>query len=112
MAWRARKRVDDTPLAITELVQNAFQHTSDGGELALSRPDDVVLIEVFDHSPDDLRQLMGPHPRRIGGHSMLLVEAVSRGTASGTTSTGKVVVGAPTRPAACQPMTCPFVVMR
>jgi hypothetical protein len=51
---------------------------------------------------------VGPDPRRIGGHSMLLVEAVSRGTASGTTSTGKVVGGARTRPATGQPMTCPL----
>jgi hypothetical protein len=90
MTWQAQELVDDTLLVITELVQNVFQHTDDGGELALSRPGDVVLVEVFDRSPD-LPQLLGPDPRRIGGRGMLLVDAVSRGWGSRTTPTGKVV---------------------
>ena len=83
-------RIPDTILVITELVQNVLQHTGDGGELALSRDDDTVLVEVYDRS-SALPRLYRPDPRRIGGRGMLLVSAVSRKWGSRRTATGKVV---------------------
>jgi anti-sigma regulatory factor (Ser/Thr protein kinase) len=90
LAWQASELVDDTLLVITELVQNVLQHTADGGELALSRRRDVVLVEVFDRSAD-MPHLLGPDPRRVGGRGMLLVNAVSQEWGSRPTPTGKVV---------------------
>jgi hypothetical protein len=90
ITWQAAELVDDTLLVITELVHNVIQHTGDGGELALSRPHDAVLVEVFDHSRD-LPQLLKPDPRRVGGRGMLLVDAVSHAWGSRHTPTGKVV---------------------
>jgi hypothetical protein len=90
LSWQAAELVDDTLLVITELVQNVIQHTGHGGELALSHPSDVVLVEVFDSSRD-LPRVIGPDPRRLGGRGMLLVDAISRAWGSQLTATGKVV---------------------
>nr|WP_296069264.1 ATP-binding protein [uncultured Actinoplanes sp.] len=88
--WQAAEQVDDTLLVITELVQNVIQHTGDGGELALSHPSGVVVVEVFDSSRD-LPRVLGPDPRRLGGRGMLLVDAVSHAWGTHLTATGKVV---------------------
>ncbi|MFI6077181.1 ATP-binding protein [Actinoplanes sp. NPDC051343] len=88
--WQTAELVDDTLLVITELVQNVIRHTGDGGEVALSHRGDVVLVEVFDHSPD-LPELLAPDLRRLGGRGMLLIDAVSHGWGSRSTPTGKVV---------------------
>ena len=90
LAWQNAELVNDTLLVITELVQNVIQHTGDGGELALSRPSDIVVVEVFDSSRD-LPKVIRPDPRRLGGRGMLLVAAVSRAWGSRLTATGKVV---------------------
>ncbi len=88
--WQDREAVGDTLLVITELVQNVIQHTGDGGELALSRRPDAVLVEVFDGSPQPPR-LQRPDPRRIGGRGMVVVEAMSLAWGSRPTDDGKVV---------------------
>jgi anti-sigma regulatory factor (Ser/Thr protein kinase) len=90
IGWQAAELVDDTLLVITELVHNVIQHTGDGGELAVSRPRDVVRVEVFDHS-QDLPRLLKPAPHRIGGRGIMLVNAVSQEWGSRLTPTGKVV---------------------
>lgn len=88
--WQGRDAVDDTLLVITELVQNVIQHTDDGGELALTRRPDAVLIEVFDGSRQ-MPRLRQPDPRRLGGRGMVVVEAMSRAWGSQPTDGGKVV---------------------
>jgi anti-sigma regulatory factor (Ser/Thr protein kinase) len=88
--WQAQDLVDDTLLVISELVQNVIQHTGDGGELAVSRLPDTLLVEVFDHSPT-MPRLYPPDPRRVGGRGMLVVDAISYTWGSRPTPTGKVV---------------------
>jgi anti-sigma regulatory factor (Ser/Thr protein kinase) len=90
IGWQAAELIDDTLLVITELVHNVIQHTGDGGEVTISRPCDVVRVEVFDHS-QDLPQLLKPAPERIGGRGIMLVDAVSQEWGSRLTPTGKVV---------------------
>ena len=90
ISWQAAELVDDALLVITELVHNVIQHTGDGGELMISRPRDLVLVEVFDHSRD-LPRLLKPAPDRVGGRGMMLVDAVSRDWGSRVIPSGKVV---------------------
>jgi hypothetical protein len=88
--WQEGDAVDDTLLVITELVQNVIQHTGDGGELALSRRPDAVLVEVFDGS-HKMPRVQRPDPRRVGGRGMVVVEAMSLAWGSRPTGDGKVV---------------------
>ena len=98
-AWQEPDVVDDTLLVVTELIHNVVQHTGGGGELVISRPHDVVLVEVSDHSRD-LPRLLPADPRRVGGRGMLLVDAISDGWGTRLSGAGKVVwVRLPAMPA-------------
>jgi anti-sigma regulatory factor (Ser/Thr protein kinase) len=88
--WQTADQVDDTLLVITELMQNVIQHTGDGGELALTRHPDRVLVEVSDSSTDEPR-VYQPDPRRVGGRGMLVVSAMSRTWGSRRRTGGKIV---------------------
>jgi anti-sigma regulatory factor (Ser/Thr protein kinase) len=88
--WQPADLVEDTLLVVTELVQNVIQHTGGGGELALSRDSEAVLVEVFDSSRDEPR-VYPPDPRRVGGRGMLMVAAMSQAWGIRPTRTGKIV---------------------
>lgn len=79
-AWKIEDDDGDAQTVVTELVQNVWRHTEDGGELCLSlRRDpsgDALLIEVTDTNP----QRPGPLPRdpkRIGGRGLQIVAAIA-----------------------------------
>jgi anti-sigma regulatory factor (Ser/Thr protein kinase) len=88
--WQTPDLVNDTLLVITELVENVIEHTDDGGELALHRYQQTVLVEVYDHS-HRMPHLYRPDPRRIGGRGILLVDAISQTWGTRPTASGKVV---------------------
>jgi anti-sigma regulatory factor (Ser/Thr protein kinase) len=88
--WQSAELVDDALVVIAELVHNVIQHTGDGGELALSRRDDAVRIEVSDGS-DRLPYVYSPDPRRVGGRGLLLVAALARAWGTHRLDAGKIV---------------------
>jgi anti-sigma regulatory factor (Ser/Thr protein kinase) len=88
--WQSPELAEDALLVITELVQNVIQHTGDGGELAISRNPEAVLVEVSDSSREEPR-MYPPDPRRVGGRGMLVVASLSRTWGSRPTTEGKIV---------------------
>lgn len=69
-------RLDDILLVVVELVTNAEVHTHSPKNLALSRSQDTVRIEVTDGDPG-LPVLLPRSTTRSGGRGIHLVDAVS-----------------------------------
>ncbi|MEU4240510.1 alpha/beta fold hydrolase [Actinoplanes sp. NPDC026619] len=75
--WNMTDRTDEVLLVTTELVQNVTKHTTNGGELRLSRQDDTVLIEVTDSDPQ-MPHVKRSAPTVTGGRGLLLVSSAAR----------------------------------
>ena len=82
--------IDDTLVVITELVQNAVEHSGAGGDLVLTTRADGVLVEVLDGSPEQ-PMVLPPDPRRVGGRGLLLVAALAQDWGSRPVGAGKIV---------------------
>ena len=68
---------EDLLIVTTELMQNAIEHTSDGGELTIALTEHAILVEVADDDP----VLPDPPPPDLvsgRGRGLHLVQAVAR----------------------------------
>jgi anti-sigma regulatory factor (Ser/Thr protein kinase) len=80
-AWNVRREDgDDLLLVTTELVQNAIQHTGNGGELRLSLARESIVVEVDDTSDElpDLPQESSPAAGVLRGRGLRLVAVIAR----------------------------------
>jgi anti-sigma regulatory factor (Ser/Thr protein kinase) len=75
--WNLHRHDEDLLLVTTELVQNAIEHTHNGGELCLSLTDDAIMIEVADDDPT-LPEASVPDLRSARGRGLMLVGALAR----------------------------------
>jgi anti-sigma regulatory factor (Ser/Thr protein kinase) len=82
--------VDDVLVVISELVENVTRHTHGGGELRLTRRDEVIVVEVHDGDAAPPR-LLPPDDRRIGGRGLLVVAGMARRWGVRPDGTGKTV---------------------
>jgi anti-sigma regulatory factor (Ser/Thr protein kinase) len=83
-------KLGDVVLVASELVSNVFNHTHDGGELKVWRPNDDgrVRVEVHDTDP----KLPEPaETTAVGGHGLTIVDAVADEWGTARTPDGKVV---------------------
>ncbi len=88
--WQDAALVDDALLVITELVENAVQHTAGEGELVLCHRDGLLRIEVADTS-SELPRVLQPDPSRIGGRGLLLIAALAQSWGTRSRTSGKIV---------------------
>jgi anti-sigma regulatory factor (Ser/Thr protein kinase) len=88
--WRLTHRLDDALIVTTELVENVFKHTSDGGQLKVRLRPGALVIEVADDSPE-LPERRVPGRDGFGGRGIRMVEAIAARWGAKPTAKGKVV---------------------
>jgi anti-sigma regulatory factor (Ser/Thr protein kinase) len=90
-AWRVTEPTrETTELVVSELVGNAVQHGAGGAELSLTLHEDVVRIEVADHSPD-VPVVVSPELDGDRHRGLLIVAALSVRWGTEPIGAGKIV---------------------
>jgi anti-sigma regulatory factor (Ser/Thr protein kinase) len=77
-------------LVVSELVGNAVEHGGGTAELALSLRDDVLRVDVVDHSPD-MPVVLSPEPVEDRHRGLLIVSALSAKWGTDLIGAGKSV---------------------
>jgi anti-sigma regulatory factor (Ser/Thr protein kinase) len=106
-AWGLAERcMEIAELAVSELVGNAVEHGGGLAELALSLREDVLRVDVFDHSPD-VPVVLSPEPVEDRHRGLLIVSALSTKWGTDRIGVGKAVWAELPRDRAVDPITSP-----
>jgi anti-sigma regulatory factor (Ser/Thr protein kinase) len=94
--WCAKARLSDPVaerllLAANELVTNAVLHAEGGVVLTLLVESEVVVVEVGDRDPGDLRRPERPPSLATEGRGLLIVDALARSWGVRAAGGGKTV---------------------
>ena len=74
--WSVGSVSERAELLVSELVTNVIRHAGCSPRIVISEDDGYVRIEVFDHGPGGAVQRQRATDD-VGGHGLLLVEAVA-----------------------------------
>jgi anti-sigma regulatory factor (Ser/Thr protein kinase) len=90
-AWGLPERtMEVAELVVSELVGNAVEHGGGMAELALSLREDVLRVDIFDHSPD-VPVVLSPEPVEDRHRGLLIVSALSTKWGTDLIGAGKSV---------------------
>ncbi|GGY40070.1 ATP-binding protein [Streptomyces omiyaensis] len=101
---RARERVEDVLLLVSEVVTNACLHGGGPEEFVLRHADGLLRVEVADRSSAHPRRMAPRSPALPGGHGLMVLDRLATDWGSvdrGPGVEGKVVwleVSLPSRP--------------
>jgi anti-sigma regulatory factor (Ser/Thr protein kinase) len=76
-SWRVYNRRADLLLLLSELVNNAVSHCQSDVEVAVTRPDRVIHVEVFDDAAGQPPMLKAIDPHSEHGRGLYLVDALA-----------------------------------
>ncbi|MCU0312392.1 MAG: ATP-binding protein [Acidimicrobiales bacterium] len=88
--WGFGDLAADAELMVSEMVTNAFLHASGPTELRVRR-NEVVTVEVADHSPVDLVLGRTDSTRRVGGLGLRIIDRLARRWGAREVDDGKVL---------------------
>ena len=82
---------DDVVLVATELATNALQHASPPTTVRLLRDETRFIVDVIDHDPDTVPQIVAASLSRSRGRGLYLAHAVAEQVGWGVTGSAKHV---------------------